>query len=392
MADAPLAGIRVLEIGGRFSQYGGRLLAALGATVFLLEPPDGSNLRRIGPPATQQERLFSLSFLHFNSGKRSISTKAVCESGAALLMALAADADIVLIDLGAAALAGLGQRLRDAHPTAIVVEVSTNTSGTDTEGFATDLELVARGGLAHLTGSPQGPPMRPGGDQSLHLAGLHAAVGSLMALLDRDASGAGQSVAVRALRALPMATHTAMVDFALTGEHLDRQGAHHRSPADGLYRCQDGWVVLASGSWDALAAWLEEDGAGAGLAITSRRWRDARRRVEALSEIDAALDHWLQDWKAEELEREAHRRRVMLEVVRVPEVILEDPQLEHREFFIREATQDIKIPGLPVRFAKGAPARLSQCPGLGEANGEEFKGGLGVTRRQWEALKANGAV
>ena len=48
-AAGPLAGLRVLELGGEQADYAGLLCAGLGATVVKVEPPDGSRSRQIGP-------------------------------------------------------------------------------------------------------------------------------------------------------------------------------------------------------------------------------------------------------------------------------------------------------------------------------------------------------
>ena len=72
-APGPLAGVRVLELGGEQADYAGLLCAGLGASVVKVEPPEGSPGRRIGPfyaGAEDPER--SLYFWGYNRGKRSV--------------------------------------------------------------------------------------------------------------------------------------------------------------------------------------------------------------------------------------------------------------------------------------------------------------------------------
>jgi crotonobetainyl-CoA:carnitine CoA-transferase CaiB-like acyl-CoA transferase len=69
-APGPLAGLRVLEVGGEHADYAGLLCAGLGASVVKIEPPDGSPSRRVGPFYSGTEE--SLYFWGYNRGKRSV--------------------------------------------------------------------------------------------------------------------------------------------------------------------------------------------------------------------------------------------------------------------------------------------------------------------------------
>jgi benzylsuccinate CoA-transferase BbsE subunit len=233
--------------------------------------------------------------------------------------------------------------------------------------------------------------VRPGGDQAYLNAGLQAAVATLLALRARWRDGAGQIVDVSALRALPITSHTAMAELDFAGRVLTRQGTRHPSAADGLYRCADGWVVLASGSWDALAAWVEEE-APTGLDLTHPRWRDARTRVAEAAAVDVALDRWLRQRTRDALYEEALRRRVMLAPVRTPAELFADPQLRARGFFQRVAGVEAQLPGAPYRLG-ATPWRLGgPAPALGEANAQVYVGALGLSRADRARLRAAGVI
>src|SRR6478609_9548648 len=76
-ADAPLAGLRVLELtGGVAGPYAGRLLAMLGATVVKVEPPGGDPCRtkQVDDVALVGE---SPLFVHLNAGKHNASASEV---------------------------------------------------------------------------------------------------------------------------------------------------------------------------------------------------------------------------------------------------------------------------------------------------------------------------
>jgi len=93
----PLAGLRVLELGGEQADYAGLLCAGLGATVIKVEPPDGSRSRQIGPfhgGDPDPER--SLYFWGYNRGKRSVVIDLAAAEGRDRLRGLLAEADVLI--------------------------------------------------------------------------------------------------------------------------------------------------------------------------------------------------------------------------------------------------------------------------------------------------------
>jgi crotonobetainyl-CoA:carnitine CoA-transferase CaiB-like acyl-CoA transferase len=81
----------VLDLAGEIGVYCTKLLADLGADVIRIEPPDGDPLRDIGP-FWHDERAAdrSLSFLNFNTNKRSVTLDIAQPEGRALLEQLIA--------------------------------------------------------------------------------------------------------------------------------------------------------------------------------------------------------------------------------------------------------------------------------------------------------------
>ena len=72
--NSALAGVRVLEWADERGEFAGKLLAGLGADVLKVEPPEGETTRRIGPfyeDRPDPDR--SLSFWHYNQGKRGVT-------------------------------------------------------------------------------------------------------------------------------------------------------------------------------------------------------------------------------------------------------------------------------------------------------------------------------
>src|SRR5580692_10814419 len=96
-AELPLAGCRVVEHSRTVAAaYAGRLLAAMGATVVMAEPPEGSPLRTAPPmlDGTGHSALFAF----LSSGKRSLVCDLLSPEGQRVLEHELARVDILIDD------------------------------------------------------------------------------------------------------------------------------------------------------------------------------------------------------------------------------------------------------------------------------------------------------
>ena len=107
MAELPLAGCRVIERSRSVAAaYAGRLLAAMGAEVVMLEPPEGSELR--GAPPLLEDSGESALFAYLSLGKRSMVCDLEGDSARASLMQVLGNANIFIDDTPVAQRAALG--------------------------------------------------------------------------------------------------------------------------------------------------------------------------------------------------------------------------------------------------------------------------------------------
>jgi len=189
VADRPLAGVRVLEIGPYTAgPLAGRYLADLGAEVIKIEPAGGEVSRRWDPKGGP----WSVFFVNCNVGKKFVSLDLRSEADRTAFLQLAATTDVVLTNLKPGALDRLGvgaRALRSLFPRLIFCSVS----GFGLEGDARpalDTVVQAEAGLMSLVGDGA-RPVRIGvsiADQG----DAHAApLAILAALAERDASGHG---------------------------------------------------------------------------------------------------------------------------------------------------------------------------------------------------------
>jgi benzylsuccinate CoA-transferase BbsE subunit len=382
----PLTGLRVLEVPGPLGEYAGLLLAEHGADVVLVEPPSGAPRRRLGPfvdDVPGDER--SLSFAYFNTSKRSVVLDLASEDGRAAFLGLAAQFDIVLDGSGEVRhldALGLGYEALAAMNPALVVTVVTpfGPDGPYADYASTDLILMAMGGLLSLGGYADGTPVRAVGDQAWLAAGQFAAVGTMLAVLQAEATGQGQLVDVSAQEAVVMAHENAVQFYDLERVVKRRNGGQARQAAVGVYPCQDGHVyLLAKGLgvfWDELVTWLENEGIDGATTLREPRWKDDdfNSSEQGKAEFLEIFERLARHRTKAELYEAAKRVRLPLCPINTPEDLAKSPQLAARNYFVEVAHtatgRTLRQPGAPFKLARSPIAAPRPAPRLGEHTDE----------------------
>ncbi|HEX6127827.1 MAG TPA: CaiB/BaiF CoA-transferase family protein [Candidatus Limnocylindria bacterium] len=256
-SDLPLQGIRILDCARVYAgPIATMLLADLGADVWKLEPPDGDDTRRWGPPywGDPADGL-SAYFTAVNRNKRSIAVDLKTDAGRALLDRLAGRADALFHNFrpSTAARLGLdGERLRERHPHLVVAHVGGFPgSGADAERPAYDLVAQAYSGLMAVTGEPDGPPMKVGVALLDLAAGLQAAIGALAALLGRERGRTPRPphVGVSLVEAGVTGLTNVLANLLASGDEPRRWGNGHPDIVPyQVFEARDGHLVVAVGN------------------------------------------------------------------------------------------------------------------------------------------------
>jgi crotonobetainyl-CoA:carnitine CoA-transferase CaiB-like acyl-CoA transferase len=265
----PLEGIRILDCARVYAgPIATMLLADLGAEVWKLEPPDGDETRRWGPPywGDPAEGL-SAYYATVNRNKRSIAVDLKTVSGRDLLDRLAERSDVLFHNFrpSTAARLGLdGERLRRRHPQLVVAHVGGFPgSGADAERPAYDLVAQAVSGLMAVTGEPDGPPMKVGVALLDLAAGLQAAIGALAALLGRERgrTPAAAQVSVSLVESGVTSLTNVLANLLASGEEPRRWGNGHPDIVPyQAFAARDGHLVVAVGNDQQFARLLAELG------------------------------------------------------------------------------------------------------------------------------------
>jgi crotonobetainyl-CoA:carnitine CoA-transferase CaiB-like acyl-CoA transferase len=195
----PLTGLRVLDLGTRIAApFCAGLLGEQGAEVVKIEQPgSGDFMREIGPFT---EEGYSLFWAVEGRGRRSVTVDLRREEGQSLFRDLAATADVVVENFRPGTLERWNIAPGALDPRLVTVRISTfGQDGPYSSRPGLDRVGIGYGGLLHLTGYPDRPPVRVGVTISDYLTGVFAAQAATAALYARDARGGTGAVVDAAL-------------------------------------------------------------------------------------------------------------------------------------------------------------------------------------------------
>jgi crotonobetainyl-CoA:carnitine CoA-transferase CaiB-like acyl-CoA transferase len=362
-----LAGLRVVEVVDEPVEYCGRLLAGLGADVIKLEPADGAPSRHTGPYVVGREDDpdASLSFWHFNVGKRSV----VADDRTG--RRIAGSADVVIHTFGPAAAAARGldhASLATANPGIVTCAITPfGLTGPWADYVADDLVLMALGGSMAVCGyGTDDPPLACFGDQAWLTAATYGAIAVLAALDHRARTGEGQLVDVSAHQASASMTEWHVMTYICTGAPM----ARFRHPT---VTARDGKQVaalipdfLGPHVFTHFLALLEADGVAGPLSDPA--FEDPRHRARGYGELMAAAQRLADLHDGEELFRLGQEAGLPWGVIRAPDEVLDDRHLRARGHFVE--IDGVTHTGAPF-VANGSPFRFDRPPpGLGEHTAE----------------------
>lgn len=408
--NLPLSPYRALDLTDEKGHPCGKILADLGVDVIKVEPPEGDPGRNIGPFYHDiPDKNKSLYYFAYNTNKRSITLNIEARDGQEIFRKLAATADFVIESFAPGNLNQLGlgyPALKKINPRLIMVSITPfGQSGPYHKWKDSDIVAIAMGGLSHIMGSPDRPPVRIGVDQSYMIAGAQAAMGAMIAHYHCQATGKGQQVDTSIQESVVISALTVPQAYDLQGFIQPRVGGC--IPRSGkrvrfLWPCKDGFV-----SWRIF---------GGGLGVKTRaivEWMESLGQAGDLSEVDweqmnylttapDVFDHWqdlfIKFFKTrtkEEICREALNRGVVLFPVSTPKDLLEDVQTKARDFWQEvdhpELDDKIIYPGALYKSSEFS-MELHRAPLIGEHNKEVYEEELGLSKESLAILKKGGVI
>ncbi|WP_233889730.1 CoA transferase [Paraburkholderia flagellata] len=374
----PLAGCRVVERSRTVAAvWAGRLLAAMGARVVMLEPPAGHRLRGAAPfiDAGGESALFA----YLAAGKRSLICDPATPSGRAVLHRELEHADILIDDTPLAERQAQGlepQTLGECFPQLVHVSVLPfGAHGPKAHWDGEEVNLLHAGGEGYLLPNglsgelfPQRAPLKIYGHFAGYQGGCAAALAALTAWWAVPLAG-GQYVDVSVQDAT-----LAVGAFAL--QRLGDGSLEHRSTRSfrygGVFEAQDGFVevlTLEDRQWSALVQLL-----GSPAWALEVAFRDPLVRSRRGDEINRHIREWMAHERVEDIVSRAQALGVPAAKYRTPAEVLAGEHEGARGLFARTAlpggeTVDVLV--APFQFRCTPLAANARVPALGEHDMEE---------------------
>ena len=332
-----------------------RQLADWGADVIKIEPPaDIDPAKGMGGPRHGPD------FQNLHRNKRAITLNLKEADGLALFMRLVERADVVVENYRPDVKARLGIDYETlCAVNARLVYASISGFGQDGPGhLRPGFDQIAQGmgGLMSITGLPGQGPVRVGIPIADLSAGLYAAIGILVALLEREESGRGQWVRTSLLEA-----QIAMLDFQaarwlMDGEVPGQAGNNHpTSIPTGVFETRDSHINIGA-SGDAMWRRLCE-ALGAQDLLEDAKYADGAKRSENRDALNAAIEAYTRRRTSDAWIKRLNEAGVPCGPIYRIDQVFADPQVRHLKM-----AQPVAHPDLGTIHVVGQPVGLSRAP------------------------------
>ncbi|HEX2133557.1 MAG TPA: CoA transferase [Actinophytocola sp.] len=388
----PLRDVRVLDVSTLFAgPLAATFLGDFGADVVKVEHPRKPDAARGHGPAKDGVNLW---WKTLGRNKRTVTLDLGTPRGAELLLALAAEADVLIENFRPGTLErwGLGpDALHAANPRLVVARVTAfGQFGpySTRPGFGSLAEAMS--GFAALTGEPDGPPTLP----PFGLADGIAALATAYAVMIGLRAGTGQVIDMAIIEPILMLLGGQITAYDQLGQVQPRTGNRSVNNAPrNVYRTADGdWVAVSTSSQSIAERVLRL--VGRPDVIDEPWFASGHQRAQHADELDAAVAAWIAARPTEQVVAGFERAQAAISRVHDVRGVLADPQYQALGT-VRTVEDDelgpIRMQNVLFRMS-GTPGEI-RWPGRRHgADTDEVLASIGVTPEQLAALRESGIV
>jgi crotonobetainyl-CoA:carnitine CoA-transferase CaiB-like acyl-CoA transferase len=392
MTDLPLAGVRVLDVSTLFAgPLAATFLGDFGADVIKVEHPRKPDAARNHGPAKDGVNLW---WKTLGRNKRTVTINLGEPEGAQLLLALAADADVLIENFRPGTLErwGLGpEELLTANPALVIARVTAfGQFGpyAARPGFGTLAEAMS--GFAALTGEPDGPPTLP----PFGLADGIAALATAYAIMLGLRAGVGQVIDTAIIEPILMLLGGQVTAYDQLGVVQPRTGNRSVNNAPrNVYRALDGeWLAVSTSSQSIAERVMRLVGRP---DVVEQPWfASGHQRAQHADELDAAVSAWIAARPADEVVAEFEKAQAAVARVNDVRGVVADPQYQALgtvQTVDDEELGPVKMQNVLFRMSE-TPGRIRWAGRRHGADTDEVLASVGVTREQLAALRESGVV
>lgn len=393
----PLTGVRVVEVGQLLAgPWAGTMLAYFGAEVIKIEPPE------LGDPIRKWRAVKNDTSLWWSSlarNKKCVTLDLKDDKGRELLGELINKSDVLIENFkpGVMEKWGLGPEVfEQSNPGLIYARISGyGQTGPYAKkpGFASVCEGF--GGFRYVNGFPGDPPVRPNLSIGDTLAGMHAAMGILLAYINRECrEGNGQVVDVSIFESIFNLLEAVVPEYSGAGLIREPSGSTLTGivPSN-TYRCGDDKLIVIGANTESMFKRLSEAMNDPAMG-EDPKYQGNANRVEHQAEIDAKVAAWTKTLSSSEALAILDDAGVAAGPIYSVADMFEDPQYKARGLL-----QEVTINGEPLHIPAILP-RLAETPGetewpgpaVGSHNSEVYGEILGLSDEQTRSLRDAGVI
>jgi len=342
------------------------VLAQCGAEVIKIESRTRPDILRLSGPfrdgiAQGLER--SGYFASRNANKKSISLNMSNPKARDVVVRLIEKSDLIINNfrVGQMEKWGLGwEDVKALNPRIIYVTMSLQgTTGPHASFMGYGVNLNALCGLTARSAFPGQRPFGTGTHYTDHvMVPAHTLFGIMAALLQREKTGEGQTVAVSQLAAAASMKPTDVMTYAANGDILGPMGLGDPDAAPhGVY------ATFGDRKWIAIAVFNEEQWEALKRAMGTPSWAEDSRfsTVEARKkheeELNGRIEEWTRRHHGEDLTERLARQGVPAGIVNDARGVIEDGHLIDRGFWAY-----LDHPEVGISLYNRAPFIMSRTP------------------------------
>ncbi len=399
-SNAPLKDIRIIDLGSVVAApFGATTLADYGAEVIKIEPPNIPDAIRSWAMVEEHQPFWLLA----GRNKLPVTLNLKHPKGQQIFAQLVERSHVLLENMRPGTLDRLGfpaAKLWEINPGLIVGRISgygqTGPSAAK-PGFGTLAEAMS--GFTYMNAHPGGPPTNSPLPLADMVAGLHLALGVIMALRhSKRGEYGGQELDLSLYEPLLSLMGADFLNYALSGIPPAPMGneAHYTAPRNS-YQTKDGkWVVLSASSQATFERLMDLMGRPdlkqePGFRNNQERIQNASRQL-----LNHVIGGWIKLRPLLTVLEECEKAGVTIGPIYNMEDIAKDPNIKARgsiiSVFDPASGTDIPFPEAPIRLS-GTPGKI-RFPGLpmGAANEVILGDLLGYSHEEIAALKSSGAI
>ena len=364
-----------------------RQLADWGADVIRIERP--------GDPADIAGR-HEADFQSKHRNKRAMALNLREAAGRDILYRLAARADVLVENFRPDVKERLGfdyATLAAINPRLVYCSISAfGQDGPYKSRPGVDQIVQGMSGLMSITGEPGRGPMRVGIPIADIVTGLHAALGILVALVERATSNAGQWVQASLIESQMFTLDLQAARYLVDGIVPKQVGNEHPTGVPtNVYKTRDGYVNIAPipAMWGRLCKALGREDLIDHPDFATREVRRKRR-----AEVNALIQSITAEMDTATLTRRLEEAEVPCGPIYTVAEAFNDPQARHLglgQTVTATDGREITLPRQPFRLSRTPSTLRTRTPEFAEHTDEVLRE-LGLSQAEIAALRERGVV